>query len=226
VNKKEVLAALQKARDQSKSRKFEQSVDLTINFKGLDFKKAENRLDVEVKLPHSTGAKGKSSFVVFVKDKPFATQLKEIGAEVILEEQIEALSKNKKKLQELIASFDVLLAEGPAMITVGKFLGQALAPKGKMPKPVPANVNAVKSLVESAATSTRISNKKGKFMPVVHLSVGKEKMPDEQLTENILTVYEAIESKLEGKKNNVKSVFVKLTMGPPIKIYPLVVEKK
>lgn len=226
MNKREVISALQKARDQSKSRKFEQSVDLTVNFKGIDFKKAENRIDVEVKMPHSTGAKGKSSFAVFVKDKPFAAQLKEIGAEIIMEDDIQALSKNKKKLQELIASFDVLLAEGPAMITVGKFLGQALAPKGKMPKPVPANVNAVKSLVESASTSTRISNKKGKYMPVVHLSVGKEKMNDEQLTENILTVYEAIESKLEGKKNNVKSVFVKLTMGPPIKIYPPVVEKK
>ena len=53
---------------------------------------------------------------------------------VIEESEIEKLGK--KEIALIATDFDVLLAEGPVMIAVGKFLGQQLAPKGKMPKPV------------------------------------------------------------------------------------------
>jgi large subunit ribosomal protein L1 len=53
VNKEEVLKAVKTAREKSKQRNFTQSVDLCINFKGIDFKKQENKIDVDVKLPHS-----------------------------------------------------------------------------------------------------------------------------------------------------------------------------
>ncbi|MEW6295901.1 MAG: 50S ribosomal protein L1 [Candidatus Diapherotrites archaeon] len=214
MDKKEVLEALQKARDKGKTRKFRQSVDLTINFKGIDFKKDTNRIDLEVVLPHQEAKKVRA--LVFVRDKGFASSLKGIVERVIMENEIQAL--DKKQVQELADSVDVLLAEGPVMITVGKFLGQILAPRGKMPKPVQPDVKAVQQFVSKSSSTTRITNKKGKFMPVIHLSVGNEKMPDEQLAENILSVYEAVEAKLPGKKQNVKSVFVKLTMGPPVKV--------
>ena len=55
-------------------------------------------------------------------------------------------------------------------------------------------------------------------MPLIHLSVGREVMQDEDLAENILNVYETVESKLPARNQNVKSVIVKLTMGPSIKI--------
>jgi len=214
LDKKEVLEALQQARDKGKTRKFKQSVDLTINFKGIDFKKDTNRIDLEVVLPHQEAKKARA--LVFVRDKEFASSLKGIVEKIVMENEIQAL--DKKQAQELADSVDVLLAEGPVMITVGKFLGQILAPRGKMPKPIQPDVKAVQQFISKSSSTTRITNKKGKFMPVIHLSVGNEKMPDEQLAENILAVYEAVEAKLPGKKQNVKSVYVKLTMGPPIKI--------
>ncbi|MEM4257059.1 MAG: 50S ribosomal protein L1, partial [Candidatus Diapherotrites archaeon] len=55
MDKKQVLEALAFARAKSKKRKFEQTFEFIINFKGIDFKKAENRIDLEVRLPHSNG---------------------------------------------------------------------------------------------------------------------------------------------------------------------------
>jgi large subunit ribosomal protein L1 len=214
VKKEEVLDALTKMRDASKKRKFQQSVDLTINFKGIDFKKAENRIDLKVRMPH--GSTKKVNSIAFVKDPDFAEKLKGIVSRVVLDSDISALSK--KEIQEIADSFDVLMAEGPVMLTVGKFLGQTLAPRGKMPKPITQDLKQVHSLIEASSGITRITNKKGKFMPLIHVSVGKEVMQDIDLAENILAVYNAVEEKLPARKQNIKSVIVKLTMGPPIKI--------
>ena len=43
-------------------------------------------------------------------------------------------------------------------------------------------------------------------------------MKDDEITENINSVYNAIANALPTKKENVKNVMLKLTMGKPIKI--------
>ena len=85
---------------------------------------------------------------------------------IINDKEIEALAKDKAKLAELM-SFDALFAEGPCMLTVAKFLGQQLAPKGKMPKPI-VSAALFEEALAKARTQITVSNKKGKFMPVVH----------------------------------------------------------
>ncbi len=214
MKKQEVLEALSKMRDASKKRNFQQSVDLTINFKGIDFKKPENRIDLDVKMPHGSAKKLES--IAFVKDKDFVRQLEGIVSRIIMDSEIPNLSK--KEIQEISDSFDVLMAEGSVMLTVGKYLGQTLAPRGKMPKPITQELKSVQNLIHTSSGVTKITNKKGKFMPLIHVSVGKEIMQDEDLAENVLAVYDAVESKLPARNQNIKSVLVKLTMSPPIKI--------
>jgi large subunit ribosomal protein L1 len=216
LKKEQIIASLQEMRDISKSRKFQQSVDFTVNFKGIDFKKADNRIDVDVTLPHSTGKQASAKVLVFVKDKTFASELKQKGIAMLLDEEIAALKK--KDVENLIAEYDAFFAEGPAMITVGKYLGQILAPKERMPKPVPANITAFENLAKKASSSIKITNKKGKFMPLVHVSIGNEGMSDEELAENALTSYKSLVSKVGDENQNIKSVFVKLTMGPPVRV--------
>jgi len=217
MNEKEVLSALQRMRDSSKQRKFVQSVELMINFRNLDFKKAENQVDVRVNLPHGTG-KAEGKVLLFAKDKNFISEAKDKVGKIIEESQISSLGK--KEVQEIIDEFDVLFAEGPVMLTVAKFLGQQLAPKGKMPKPVQPSISSLEASAKKAATATRVTNKKGKFMPVVQVVVGKEDMSDKELAENIIAVYEAVLNVLPGKKQNIKNVCIKETMGPIVKIGP------
>ena len=122
MDRKQVLAALQRMRDESKQRKFAQSVDFTVNFKGVDFKKAENRVDLDVTLPHNVGKDVAVKVAVFVKDKHFAEQLKGKVEKIILEDDIPNMKK--KDVEELVRDYAGLLAEGPAILTVGKYLGQ------------------------------------------------------------------------------------------------------
>ena len=54
--------------------------------------------------------------------------------------------------------------------------------------------------------------------PVIHTLVGSEKMDDEMLAENISEVIKFFEKKLEKGFDNIKSIYIKTTMGPAIKL--------
>lgn len=215
MQKQAILSAIQQLRQSAKARKFKQTIDLTINFKNIDFKKIENQVDVEVQLPNPVKS-GDGKVVLFVRDKQFAQEAAGIVDTVIQEDQIKDI--NKKQAAELVSQYVGFVAEGPVMLTVGKYLGQILAPKGKMPKPVIPDKQKLQSMVAQMKSVVKVSNKKGKYMPLVHISVGKEEMKDDDIAENALAVYQAVLPAIGNKETNVKSVLMKMTMSPPVKV--------
>jgi large subunit ribosomal protein L1 len=216
MEKQDVLNAIKLSRELSKKRKFDQSFEFTINFKGIDFKKPENRIDLEVRMPFATGKQAAVKTLAFIKDKNFAEEVKGKVDRIIMDSDIPNLKK--KEVDQLMADYNIFMAEGTSMLTVGKYLGQMLAPKGRMPKPIQANVQALEQAIKSSNAVVRVTNKKGKFMPVVHTVVGKESFKDEEVAANILEVYSAIINALPNKEANIKSMIIKLSMGKPVRI--------
>ena len=216
MQKKEILQALALMRKNTKERKFTQSVELIVNFKGLDTKKPVNQVDVKVTMPNPTGKSGSGKKLLFAKDKTFIESVKGDFDKVIEESQIASLKK--KDIAQIATEYDILVAEGPVMITVGKYLGQQLAPKGKMPKPVQPNKAMVEQLLKQQGSITRVTNKKGKFMPLVQTIIGNEKMDDTQLAENGMAIVDAVTKALPRKHQNIKSIYIKESMGPPVKL--------
>ncbi len=216
MQKKDVLLALQAMREKTKERKFMQSVELIINFKELDTKKPANQIDLKINLPHPTGKKGSGKSLLFAKTTAFIDAVKDKFDRIIEEPKIASLKK--KEIAQIAADFDILLAEGPVMLSVGKHLGQQLAPKGKMPKPVQPNPGQAEAMLKQMGSITRITNKKGKFMPLVQNIIGNEKMSNEELAENASAIIEAVTKQLPRKHQNIKSVYIKETMGPPAKL--------
>ncbi len=216
MQKKDILAALKEMREQSKPRKFTQSIELIINFRDLDTKKPANQVDVKIAMPYPTGKKGSVKSLLFAKSTAFIEEVKPKFDRIIEEPEIPKLGK--KDIASMVSDFDLLLAEGPVMIAVGKYLGQQLAPKGKMPKPVQPNAAIVEEMLKQMGNVSRVTNKKGKFMPLVQTIIGNEKMEDMQLAENGMAIFEEVVKSLPRRQQNIKSVYVKETMGPPIKL--------
>lgn len=215
MKKEQVINALKKLQENAPKRNFVQSVELMINFTGLDMKKPQSQVNVKVALPHPTG-KGSGKVVVFAKTSEFADSLKDKVEKVIMDKEIEEIAKDRSKVAELM-SFDGLFAEGPVMLTVARHLGQQLAPKGKMPKPI-ISLSSFDETLAKAKTQVTVSNKKGKFMPVVQVVIGRQGMKNEDMAENLIAVYDAVMNSLPQKKQNIKNAYIKLTMSPPIKI--------
>lgn len=214
MRKEDVLNALKTLDEKSKRRKFIQTVELIINFRDLDTRKQENLIDVKVSMPHPTGHE-QAKALLFAKTAAFAEKVKDLFDKIIMEDKIPKLSK--KEIQEIL-DCDVILAEGPVMLTVGKYLGQTLAPKGKMPRPINPDKEEVERVLSSMKSTMRVTNRKGKGLPFVQVVVGNEQMQAEQIAENALEVYDEVVRALPRQMQNIKSVYIKKTMSPAIRI--------
>jgi len=215
LKKSEALDAVIQAREVSKKRNFLQTFEMMINFVGMDMKKPTSLITARVAMPHSTGQAG-GKILVFAKTTDFADSLKERVEKIIMENELEAMSKDRKAMADLM-TYDASFAEGPVMLTIAKFMGQQLAPKGKMPKPI-MSANEFEETLKKTKTETIITNKKGKPTPLVQIVVGKEDMKNEELAENMVAAYNGLVNVLPQKRLNVKSVLIKTTMGKPVKV--------
>lgn len=199
-----ILTVIKQLRETSKKRNFPQTFDLIVNLKELDLKKPENKINEEFVLPHG---KGQDSVVAI-----FSDSYKVEGAKVYTSVDIDKFSKNKRLAKKLVKETDFIYAEPKLMALVGKTFGQFLGPKGKIPKVITADPNA---LVKNLSRAVRIRIKDS---PVIQVPVGKENMKDAQIGENVEEVVKHLQTRLPKGKANIAEVFIKLTMSKPVKI--------
>ncbi|MFH1779636.1 MAG: 50S ribosomal protein L1 [Candidatus Micrarchaeota archaeon] len=209
VDKKKLQESVKTVFESKGTRKFKQSIELAINFKDIDFKKAENRINLDVVLPLSP----KEAKIAIFADGQLALEAKTAGADLVIPgPEISSYAKNKKKQKELLAYR--FLAQPQLMVEVGKSLGQVLGTRGLLPKPIPPSGN-LKQLIALLRKTVNIKTK-GKFLPSVHVLVGNEDLDPEQVVDNAIAVLDAVEHKVG--LNSIKSVFVKATMSKPVKV--------
>ncbi len=191
------------------SRKFTQSVELAINFTGIDMSKQTNRLNMEVKLPNG---KGKSQKVmVFADDKNMVAKATAAGAQVVSGSEMQSMANDKLKLNSLL-NYE-MLAQPSLMPQIAKLFGQFLGPRNKMPKPLMGQ--EVDKAVSDITKSIYIRSK-GKYLPTVHCIVGNEGMESGMIAANVDEVLGAVVKKVG--KPHIKSVYMKLTMSKPIRV--------
>jgi len=201
----EVKAALAELRKLEK-KKFDQTVDLIINLRGIDIRK--DNISAVITFPHK------------IKDKKicgFLTKKTE-SVDTISQNEFQ-LYKDKKALKKLVKKYDSFIAAAALMPSVATVFGKILGPAGKMPSPqlgvvMQENDKNIDELVHKIERSTRIKMKEAS----IKLSIGKEKMKDEEIIENLMSAYQTITNALPTKKENVRSVLIKLTMSKPIRL--------
>ncbi|MCA9488023.1 MAG: hypothetical protein KC516_03615 [Nanoarchaeota archaeon] len=198
-------SALEELR-KGKERKFNQTVDLVINLQKFDFKKTPINLFITV--PHK------------IKDKKIAAFLETNSS------LVDSITANhfkdytdKKKLKNLVDKYDFFIAQASLMPKVATTFGRALGPAGKMPSPqlgiiMNADEKTINEIKQKVNNSLKIRAKEAS----IKLPIGKQDMKDEEIIENINTVYKEIVKALPRDKENIKNVEVKFTMTKPVKI--------
>lgn len=206
--KQEILEAVKKAKEEAKPRNFTQSVDVVITIKDLDVRKPENRIDEEVFLPNG---RGKPVKIAFIADGELALLAKNAGADLVISKaELEEMGKDRKEAKKMANRHDFFVAQADMMPLVGRFLGPVLGPRKKMPKPVPASAKP-EPLMEKLKGTVKV---RIKDQPVVQALVGSQEMGDEEIADNIEAVLGVLDQKLEKGRNQIKSMYVKTTMGP------------
>ncbi len=204
MNVKEALVELRK---EENKRKFEQSVDLIVNLRGVNMKK--DSVNIVVNIPHK------------IKDKKvcgFLGKKNELVKTITLPEFKKY--SDKLVLKKLVKEFDFFVSEAPLMPKVATTFGKVLGPVGKMPSPqlgilpTDAPEAAVKAVLEKIAKSVKIRMKEAS----IKIMSGHEGMSDDEIEANVSAIYKEIVNALPSKQENVKNVMIKFTMTKPLKV--------
>jgi len=215
MEKTQLISALKQVKETSPKRKFKQSYDLIINFKGLDLKKPDHQVDTFVTLPYSRGKKLKICALV---GPELNEQAKTIFDSVIASETFDRY-KDKKEIRKLSNSADFFIAQANIMAKVATTFGRVFGPRGKMPNPkagavVLPNAN-LKPVYEKFQNTVRAT---AKTAPMIQVPIGTEEMKIEDVAENGMTVYKQVVQALPNEKHNIKDICIKLTMSKAVKI--------
>jgi|TARA_Y100000310_G_scaffold343406_1_gene450892 large subunit ribosomal protein L1 len=215
MDKTLIAKTLKTVKENSPKKNFKQSIDLVINLKGIDLKKTEQQINIFTTLHHDAGKK--ISVCAFV-DSDLEKNAKEACDEVILADQFVKF-KDKKEIKKLGNKHDYFVSQANIMSKVATVFGRVLGPKGKMPNPklggvLPPNAN-VKQLYEKLKKTVNLATKNE---PTIKCMVGKEDSSEEEVVDNILTIYNSVIQKLPNEAQGIKSVILKLTMGPSFRV--------
>ncbi len=208
----QLIETLKKVRENSKPRKFSQTIDMTINLQEIDMKKPESKIQEMIELPHPLTKKAK---ICIIASGELAFKAKQAGADLVIEkDELNTIATDKKRQRELANTYDFFICEAPLMPLVGKSLGTTLGPRGKMPTPVPPNAN----IADQIARHQKLAIVRLKSQPLLQNRVGSEDMKDEEIAENITVIIRRLEGKLKRGIKNIKSITLKTTMGKPVEL--------
>jgi large subunit ribosomal protein L1 len=202
VTIKESLAEVLK----EEPKNFTESIDLAINLKEVDMSLPKNKIDAEVVLPKGRGVDVK---VGIFATGDLALKAKNIADFVITPESMDTYFKNKRASVKFINQVNFFLAETSLMPVIGKKLGIYLGPRNKMPKPIPPTLDPA-PIVSTLKKTVKVRTKDKKTF---HVPIGTVKMSVDDLNENYAAVMKLVTSKLENGVSNIRSVYVKKTMG-------------
>jgi len=208
--KEQFLDKIKQCKETSKKRKFSQSWDLSIALKNLDLKKPENRFNVDFNL---LAGKTKKPKILLFADV-LATEGRKYADLVLTRAEIEKLVGNKKQLKKIANSYDLFLGEIALMPLIGKNFGAVLGTRGKTPRPVPPNVK-IEPFIQSFSKNLRLVLRD---TPVINISIGSDDMNDDDIAANAEAIVNFVKTKLPKGSNNMRAVYIKLTMGKPGKI--------
>jgi len=195
--------------------RFDESVDVAVRL-GVDPRHADQMVRGTCVLPNGTGKTPR--VVVFAKGEK-EKEAMDAGADYTGSDELVA------KIQGGWLEFDKAVATPDMMGQVGK-LGKILGPRGLMPN---AKVGTVTFDVANAVSELKAGKidfrveKNG----IVHAPIGKVSFGKEKLLQNLSSLFEVIQrlKPPTSKGTYLKSIALSSTMGPGVKVDPLLIRE-
>ncbi|MFX1315916.1 MAG: hypothetical protein ACFE9T_08640 [Promethearchaeota archaeon] len=215
------FSVLKKKGYKDKIRKFDETIDLILNIKDVNLNDPKLRIDKELILPNIVITDDIPNICVIASDE-ILLEAKKMGLETLDSEGLVKLNSEEKKYKKkFVKKFDYFVVEDKEMRNVARYLARFLGPVGKMPKPFPSgygiisSIDDLKTAIERYKKIIRVQMKK---QPIIQAKVGKKSMDSIKLFENMKAVVDYVVDLMPHKFNNIRSIFLKTTMGHPIRV--------
>jgi large subunit ribosomal protein L1 len=212
---KEVLAQS----EVKKKRKFIETVDVIVNLKNVNLKDPNKRFNNEIELPNAVNENAPLCFFVEGDQLVQANNLKVYA---MSKEQMDTMGKAEKAAKrKFVNKYEYFIANTELMKLVAKNFGKLFGPKGKMPRPQPQGfgvINPGDSIAPTIERYKKVIRMKLQKFPLIQFKIGTKAMEMKKLVQNLKASIEWIEQKMEKGRQNIRSIYVKTTMGVPVKI--------
>jgi len=195
----------------SKKRNFLESIELQVMLKNYDTQK-DKRFSGTVKLPNV--ARKKFSVCVLGNQAHIDEAVK-FGVPHMSVDDLKKLNKDKKLVKKLAKKYDAFLASDALIRQIPRLLGPGLNKAGKFPA-ILAQGEDMCSKIEDMKCTIKFQMKKVLCLAV---AVGSVDMDEDKLVQNINMSVNFLVSLLKKQWQNVRSLHIKSTMGPPIRLY-------
>jgi large subunit ribosomal protein L1 len=195
--------------------KFDETVEVHIRL-SIDSRHSEQQVRDKVLLPRGLG---RSVTVLVIAEGDDARLAQGAGADYVGSDEV--LEKIEK---EDWFDYDVIIAVPEMMGKIGK-MGRILGPRGLMPNPKAGTVvrgeDLPRAIEDSKAGSIEFRNDKTGNL---HVPIGKVSMGADALLENFNALIDAVKRSRppSAKGTYLRKIVVTTTMGPSIKIDPVV----
>ena len=196
---------------ETKSAKFVETVELAIRL-GVDPRHADQQVRGTVTLPNGTG---KTVRILAITSGDNIQKALDAGADFAGDDEYIS------KIQAGWMDFDLVIATPDMMPKLGR-LGKILGTKGLMPNPKSGTVTSDVAKTVEEFKKGKVAFKVDK-LGSIHLPLGKVNFTEEQIVENFKVALDQI-IKLKpatSKGQYLRTVAISLTMGPGIKIDPI-----
>jgi large subunit ribosomal protein L10Ae len=192
-------------------RGFVETVELQIGLKNYDPQK-DKRFSGAIKLP--VEIKPRMSFCILA-DQVHIDQAEKFGIEYKDIEGLKKLNKNKKLVKKLAQKYDAFLASETVLRQIPRILGPGLNKAGKFPALLQANEDMIEK-INTVKSTVKFQLKK---VLCIGVAIGHVGLTEEQIVSNIVIAVNFLVSLLKKNWQNVKTLYIKSTMGKPHRIY-------
>jgi large subunit ribosomal protein L10Ae len=198
-----------------KKRKFVETIDLQIGLKDYDPAK-DKRFAGSVRLPHIPRPRLKCMVIADAAhiDKCKASGIDYIDADT-LKKKIDPNDKKGKELKKWAERYKLFFVSESLVRQLPKIGGPLLTKWGKFPTVVKTG-DDVKEKVDEGLATVKFQLKKVLCLGV---AVGNLGMNDDQIRQNLTMSINYLVSLLKKGWNNLKSLYIRTTMGKPVKLF-------
>lgn len=130
-------------------------------------------------------------------------------------EALKKLNKNKKLVKKLAKKYDAFLASESLIKQIPRLLGPGLNKAGKFPGLL-AHSESMTQKIDEVKATIKFQMKKVLCLSV---GVGHVAMTQDELVQNVHLSINFLVSLLKKHWQNVRSLHIKSTMGPPQRLY-------
>merc|ERR1712228_451993 len=196
---------------EEKKREFLETIELQIGLKNYDPQK-DKRFAGNIKLPHIPRPKMR---VCVLGDAFHCEKAASLGIDHKNADGLKNFNKNKKLIKKFAKKYHQFLASESLIKQIPRLLGPGLNKAGKFPTLVQQQEDLSTKVDEIKAT-IKFQLKK---VLCLNVAVGHCGMEVQQIVENIKLAINFLVSLLKKNWQNVKVLYIRSTMGKPVRIY-------